>query len=92
MNSRARRRAHRKQGRLHPSKYTAVELRTMLIEDGCKRVGPASTPNPHDGLDYMLWLVKACERIGKLQKKRVDDVFVEIENEVKARTGHGMPL
>jgi hypothetical protein len=82
-------RAERNTGRKHPSRYRPAQLREMVVTDACDRVGVASAEN--DVL-HLSWTVLAIDRIAKHERKHVDVVFQEIEGEVFARSGHGMPL
>lgn len=79
-------------GRLHPSKYTASELRQLIVSDAEARHGPASYANQKEGVLYLAWMTLALSRIAEKERKRVDDVFTELEAEVTAKTGHGFPL
>lgn len=68
--------------RKHPSKYSAAELRQMLVDDGVKRI-----PLGGQGVDGVNWMLRAIERIAGLERKGQEDVFAEIKAEIAAETG-----
>lgn len=95
MNRRQRRmaRLERMEGqRRNVRHYPPAELRSMLVEDAVNGYGPASQPNGFEnGLAYLDWMIAAITRIAEAEHKKVDPVFCEIRDEVKAR-GREMPL
>lgn len=61
--------------------YTATQVRQILVDDGVAR---ADTP--------LSWYVDGCKYIAALERKHIDTVHVEINDEVVARCGLPLPI
>lgn len=68
--------------RRHPNHYDPATLREMLLDD-IVRTKPLGGP----GEAGCQWLVLACARIAKRERKPVDDVFTSILAEGATLTG-----
>lgn len=71
-------------GRRPVEAYTARELRTLLVNDGCERYVGA---DQGDEWAYLAWFVKAVGRIAALERLHPDAVFQSIDDEVFVRCG-----
>jgi len=68
--------------RKHPSRYTSIELRAMLVDDGIHR-RPLGGKNEAG----LRWFTDAIARIAADERKAQEDVFAEIRTEIAATTG-----
>jgi hypothetical protein len=75
------------QGRLPVRHYTSRELRRILVDDVVRRYFGADID---DERRYLAWLVAGVQHIARQERVRVDDVFADLDGEVKALCGVGL--